>query len=130
MFIEHINISAPLTLLITVKDFYCTLFALQPGFRPNFFRRGFWLYANGNTNAIIHLTASNEHHPAKSQGFLDHIAFQTSGLKNIIARLNAMNIPYQTEQLTDIGMTQLFLQDPAGITIEINFIDEQLIEGI
>ncbi|WP_163836032.1 VOC family protein [Spartinivicinus ruber] len=124
MFIEHINISTPIELLDKLKLFYCELFGLVEGYRPNFFRKGYWLYFD--EKALIHLTESNKHYSNERQGYLDHIAFQATGLEEFIDKLREFKIKFNIEHLSDIGMTQLFFKDPAGIGVEVNFLHETI----
>lgn len=124
MHIEHINISAPRELLQQVKEFYCNIFNLTEGFRPAFSRNGFWLYAD--RQAIIHLTESNQHYCHKTPCYLDHIAFQFQGLQQFIQKLRAMDVEFTADSLLDIGMTQIFFKDPAGMGLEANFVNESL----
>ncbi|HWV14869.1 MAG TPA: hypothetical protein VN030_05500 [Cellvibrio sp.] len=122
MHIEHINISAPMELLGRLKLFYCELFDLNVGFRPAFRRRGFWLYSG--SNPIIHLTESSEHYQHEKQGYLDHIAFQSEGLNELLVKLQCKNVPYSIDSLPEIGMTQVFFSDPSGLGLEVNFLNE------
>lgn len=124
MIIEHINISAPKPLLEQEKDFFCHLFNLSVGFRPQFSRAGYWLYSE--QQAIVHLTESDLHQPNQTQGCLDHIAFQLTGLDSFINKLIEMKISYQTDSLAEIGMTQLFFTSPSGVGLEANFLNEKL----
>ncbi len=124
MHIEHINISGPIELIEKLKLFYCELFDLTVGFRPNFRRNGFWLYYG--TNPIIHLTESSEHYQNEKQGYLDHIAFQRKGLKELLAKLQCMEVSYTLDPLSEIGMTQVFFNDPSGLGLEVNFINEKI----
>lgn len=124
MHIEHINISAPLELLEKVKKFYCEVFDLKEGFRPTFRRNGFWLYSGGN--AILHLTESYEHSSSEGKTYLDHVAFQTTGLKTLIEKLTLLNVEHRCDSFAEIGMTQVFFKDPAGLKIEVNFLNEAL----
>ena len=124
MHIEHFNISAPLELLERLKEFYCELFELEEGFRPPFSRAGYWLYSGGN--ALIHLTESIEHFPSEKTSYFDHITFQLTGLKKLLEKLENLGIKYTTDHLPEIGMTQIFFKDPAGIGLEANFINERL----
>ena len=87
MHIDHINISAPFELLQKVRDFYCQVFGLVDGFRPQFSKRGFWLYAEDKP--IIHLFESSEHHHNEKQGYFDHVAFQTTGLDSVLEKLDS-----------------------------------------
>ena len=124
MHIDHINISAPKVLLEDVKNFYCLIFNLTESSRPSFSTIGYWLYAG--EKAIIHLVESNTHFKNEKQGYLDHVAFQTTGLKGIIKKLEAMEIKYSKAYLPEIDLTQLFFKDPAGIGVEVNFNSEKL----
>lgn len=122
MHIDHINISAPKELLEQVKEFYCVIFGLVDGYRPNFSTPGFWLYAGDN--AIIHLIESDEHYRNEKQGYLDHVAYKTTGLKDMVNKLNAMQVEYTLNFMPEIQMTQVFFKDPAGVGVEAKFINE------
>lgn len=124
MIIEHINISAPKALLDKEKSFFCNVFDLEVGFRPGFQRQGYWLYSG--KQALIHLTESNEHFPTEKPGFLDHIAFQLTGLHSLLAKLVDKDIPFHTDSLPEIGMTQVFFKSPSGVGLEANFLDESI----
>ena len=54
MQLDHINIRAPGELLEEVKDFYCGLFGLEDGFRPDFGQGGYWLYSEDRP--VVHLS--------------------------------------------------------------------------
>ena len=120
MHIEHINISAPVEILIKTRDFYCDVFGLVNGHRPNFKRAGFWLYSDGKP--LIHLTESNEDFQGNiTQGYFDHFAFQLSGLGDFIANLESLKMTYKIEYLRETGVTQVFIRDPSGIGVEASF---------
>lgn len=122
MHIEHINISAPMDLLIQVRDFYCNIFGLTEGFRPKSTIGGFWLYSG--ERALIHLAESNQHYRNERQGYLDHIAFQTTGLEKVISKLKTTDVEFTHDYFPEINMTQLFFKDPAGTGVEVNFLNE------
>lgn len=122
MHIEHINISAPFNLLTQVRDFYLEILGLMEGFRPQSTINGFWLYSE--ERALIHLAESNEHFANERQGYLDHIAFQSTGLKQMLEKLHKHDIPFSQDYFPEIDMTQLFFKDPAGTGVEINFLNE------
>ncbi len=124
MHIDHINISAPKELLESVKEFYCAIFGLVAGRRPNFSTPGFWLYSGDN--AIIHLMESSEHYSNEKQGYLDHVAYKTTGLKELVNKLNALNIEYTVNSMPEMHMSQVFFKDPAGVGVEVKFINETL----
>ena len=107
-------------ILIKTRDFYCDVFGLVNGHRPNFKRAGFWLYSDGKP--LIHLTESNEDFQGNiTQGYFDHFAFQLSGLEEFIANLESLKMTYKIEYLHETGVTQVFIRDPSGIGVEASF---------
>jgi catechol 2,3-dioxygenase-like lactoylglutathione lyase family enzyme len=52
---------------------------------------------------------------------IHHIAFRASGLKQTLAHLEAKGVTYIEQQAGAQNLYQLFLQDPNGITVELNF---------
>lgn len=122
MRLNHINIKAPADLLAEEKHFFCDLLGLREGPRPDFDSPGYWLYAEDQ--AIVHLSVSQGHLRAERQGHLDHVAFQTTGLKAFLRRLDNAGIEYSRSYLEACDMTQLFFDSPTGTRIEINFVDE------
>ena len=122
MKIDHFNISGSLELLNEVKDFYCDIFEMNSGFRPHFSNNGYWLYSD--EKPILHLTESDKHVKEVGQGCLDHVAFVVDDLKPIIEKLEALNIDYLSKSLTDIGVNQIFLYDPAGVRVEVNTVKQ------
>lgn len=124
MQINHINISAPIELIEQEKTFFCQILGLKEGFRPEFSRKGYWLY--DDDKAIVHLTESDKHFNNKKQGHLDHIAFQTVGLQDFVTRLKKHNIVFSTDYIEELTMTQLFLKSPSAVGIELTFFQELL----
>ncbi len=56
-----------------------------------------------------------------STGSFDHIAFSGRDVGAMIARLKACAIPYRENLIADINLHQLFVCDPNGILVEMNF---------
>ena len=119
MRIDHINIKAPAELIEEVKDFYCRVLDLEPGFRPEFSSPGYWLYTADKP--IVHLSISGDTVAPHSAGYLDHVAFQADGLEAVVERLTSLNVSMRRNYIPELDMTQIFIQDPAGTGIEINF---------
>ncbi|MCZ6829896.1 MAG: VOC family protein [Gammaproteobacteria bacterium] len=119
MQLDHMNISASLELLETVKDFYCDALGFRVGPRPEIPIPGYWLYPGGGDRAIIHLIESNQHSPP-NWSHLDHVAFQVADLEPTRAALESRGIPFEYISLPDYGLEQIQFTDPAGIKIEIN----------
>lgn len=123
--INHINIELSAEQLPMVKEFYQDVLSLKPGFRAVSKRDGAWLYA-GN-QPVIHLSVTETPLTTEKTNF-NHVAFACIGLAGVVRDLNINNIKYTLEQrsLADKEMTQIFLYDPIGIKIELNFAGETL----
>ncbi|WP_101759828.1 VOC family protein [Oceanicoccus sp. KOV_DT_Chl] len=116
--IHHFAINAPADVLAEVLSFYDQLLDLKPGFRPDFGFTGYWLYAGDHP--ILHLLEDNNR-AVTGTGFFDHIAFACDDLAATIAKLDAMEVHYDRLDMTQIGQSQLFVRDPAGTAVELNF---------
>ena len=126
--LNHFNITSPYRLLEKVRDFYVDVLGLEVGARPDFIREGFWLYAGHLP--IVHLTACDESDArAKADSlpsFVDHIAFSCEGLSGLIERLQHLGLPYEVVKMPT--QVQVFIRDPAGVGVELNFVEEALLE--
>jgi hypothetical protein len=122
--LDHFNIRAPRRIIDDVIGFYRGILDLTPGSRPEFGIEGDWLYSGDHP--IVHLTVDETAvAPAKNE-HLNHIAFRCKGLDMYLKRLNAANIAFTDAYIPDLDITQLFVFDPAGIQIELNFLHEKL----
>lgn len=59
--------------------------------------------------------------PLPGTGPLDHIAFNASGYDEVVARLRQHGVSFVCNDPPDAPVRQLFLLDPNGLKIEINF---------
>jgi hypothetical protein len=57
----------------------------------------------------------------KGSGAVDHIAFFADGLAEMLTKLGNLSIDYQERTVPSIGLHQLFLNDPCGVVIELNY---------
>jgi len=126
MYLDHFNIRAPREQLSKVKKFYINVLGFKEGFRPKISGAGQWLYAG--SNAIIHLSEDESRAARKEQDFLDHIAMRCVGVNEFAQKLNELSIEFRPASIPEIDLTQLFFKDPAGVTIELNFKGEKLLE--
>ncbi|MEO6259546.1 MAG: diguanylate cyclase [Thermoanaerobaculia bacterium] len=117
--IDHINISGPRTLIDECRAFYVDILGLQDGPRPPFRTPGFWLYAGDR--AIVHLSEKIRETTARTDTAFDHCAMSCSGLESAKQRLQDHAVPYTLKQVPGSGDAQIFLQDPGGLTLELNF---------
>lgn len=121
MELDHVNIAVPPALLDEVRDFYCQLLGLEVGPRPAFDRRGYWLY--GRNGACVHLVESESHRRHEVPGHLDHVAFRAEDLDGTLRRLEAAGVACRRNRIPELGLTQVFLHDPAGVRVELSFGD-------
>ena len=113
------------------RDFYCDVLGMTVGFRPELDFPGYWLYlgdvgclhlAEWETYARwtkeVDIPMSTK---APGSGPVDHIAFNATGFDEVIDKLDRRGLGYKQNRLDDIGLRQIFLKDPNGITLELNF---------
>ncbi len=124
MILHHINIKAPAALMEEEKRFFCDLLGLREGDRPDFSSKGHWLYSGDQ--AIVHLSLSEQHFSNERESYLDHVAFQTSELADLLQRLDSAGINYSSNHVSQLGMTQIFLKSPSATGIEVNCLDEKV----
>ena len=106
--------------MIQLKDFYCDVVGLTEGFRPAFERFGFWLYIEDKD--VLHLITPKEgdgRSPQKSS--FDHIAFKTTDYQGVLQKLKTLNILFEEKPIPGMTAHQIFLRDPAGNRVELNF---------
>ena len=118
--INHIQLVAEKDLVIQLRDFYCNVVGLTEGFRPAFERFGFWLYINDKD--VVHLITpkkGDDRSPHKSS--YDHVAFKACDYKGVLKKLKALNISFEEKPIPGMTAHQIFLRDPAGNRVELNF---------
>jgi hypothetical protein len=62
-------------------------------------------------------------------GAIDHIAFRAKGLKQTMAHLRRRKIEFNERRANGQALYQLFMYDPNGIKVELNF-DAAEAEGL
>lgn len=102
------------------RSFYCDVLGLSDGFRPAIGIPGHWLYCGGAP--VVHLMKrESSDRPSDHSGRLDHIAFRCTDPDAIRSRLRAHDVPFQETAIPDFGLLQMFVCDPDGLHIELNF---------
>jgi catechol-2,3-dioxygenase len=118
--ISHIQLVAEKDLVLKLRDFYCNVVGLTEGFRPAFERFGFWLYIEDKD--VLHLITPKDgdgRSPQKSS--FDHVAFKTCHYQDVIKKLQSLNMPFEEKPIPGMNAHQIFLRDPAGNRVELNF---------
>jgi len=113
------------------RDFYIEALGMQAGPRPPLGFPGHWVYLGAIP--VIHIaewstytTHSNSKGVdvsarAKGTGPVDHIAFAAQDYDGVLERLRGYGVKVRTNDSPGNIVRQLFLFDPNGVKIEINF---------
>ncbi len=80
------------------------------------------MYAGDNA-AVLHLseTSPDEICESNVMGIFHHVAFACNDLQGFETYLDKLGIEYRKAQVPKIRQIQLFLNDPVGNGIELNF---------
>lgn len=125
--IDHFNIRT--RDLDKLCAFYTELIGLEIGDRPSFDTPGVWLYAGDHP--ILHVGIDENGGPAAEHTLpLDHIALEAEGLADCVARLDAAGVEYRMFDVPGRDMRQVFVRDPDGVAIELNFTNPADVEGL
>jgi glyoxylase I family protein len=115
---QHINIRS--TDVEKTRDFYVRALGLRVGDRPPFSSTGYWLYLGDQ--AVVHLV---QRAPGETvtpgSGNLDHVAFRGMDLDGTRQTLRTAGIPFREAVVPRNQSVQIFVHDPDGITLELNF---------
>ena len=111
---------------------YVDILGLQEGYTPDFKFPVAWLYLEGKD--VLHLTEggakvsdnrqkylAQTSHAEHGSGVIDHVAFHATGLREMMAHLKAGNVAFTQRQVDAQGLYQLFLIDPNGVKVELNY---------
>ncbi len=129
--LEHYAIRT--TKLEETKNFYVDLLGLNDGDRPDFSFPGHWLYLGDH--ALVHLFAIDPDNPEglndylgevdtsdlTGSGAVDHLAFRAENPDELRNRIKKSGAKYRDRKVPDLDLYQVFLEDPNGITIELNY---------
>ena len=102
------------------RDFYVRILGLSVGVRPPFASAGYWLYLD--QEPVVHLVQRNagDTYHADS-GNIDHVAFRGVNLAVTRAAIESAGLSCREQVVPHDGTVQLFIHDPDGIKIELNF---------
>lgn len=102
-------------------EFYEAVLGLTAGPRPEFPFPGAWLYLGDKP--IVHLVAESGK-AEDGSGTVDHIAFRAEDRPAYRQRIDRANIQFEERMISAVSLSQIFLSDPDGILIELNFWNE------
>jgi catechol 2,3-dioxygenase-like lactoylglutathione lyase family enzyme len=99
--------------------FYEDIIGLKKGERPELPDPGEWLYLD--ETPVVHLLQLGEHR-GDHTGPIDHVAFQAIDYEGFAKSLKANGQEFEENYIADFDLHQVFLFDPNGVKVEINFI--------
>ncbi len=123
---DHFNLYGSRATMEEAKAFYIDVLGFTEGFRPDFGIEGNWLY--WGELPLVHLTVTsekieNKRSQASQTGPIHHVALRCEGLTGFRTMLKEKNIAYEVGNVPELNLTQLFIHDPLGVCIELNFCD-------
>jgi catechol 2,3-dioxygenase-like lactoylglutathione lyase family enzyme len=101
--------------------FYERYIGLKNGDRPPFNFPGAWLYAGDK--AVLHLVSESGRKDHGS-GAIDHVALKCADIRSTIDQLQQDGMPFQVRKVPAMPLQQIFVHDPDGVMIELNFWNE------
>src|SRR5579871_2172868 len=127
--LDHVNIIT--ADLAGTTRFYAELLELEarnapPPLTP---RNAQWMY-DASGRAVIHINSLDcpRTYPREVQagpnGALHHVALNCSGYEDLLGRLRARGAQHQLNDVTAIGLRQIFTEDPNGVLLELNFFSD------
>jgi catechol 2,3-dioxygenase-like lactoylglutathione lyase family enzyme len=138
---KRLQVDMPLTELnhyfVRVRDversraFYCDALGFEVMPRPNLPFPGYWLGVSGKIQVHMGLDGipgepayylgTTAESARDNAGVVDHIAFQGTDAHGMARRLAELGLPTRTRHISEIGLLQIFVADPDGLMIELNF---------
>lgn len=126
--------------LAASERFYTNILGFRAGTRPAFDFPGRWLYMGNDESefGVVHLVGIDPDNPeglssylgdkanaGTGTGVVDHIAFLATGWRELRERCKTEGQIYVERIVPSLGLLQVFLDDPSGVTIELNYPAEE-----
>ena len=102
------------------RDFYVRALGLRVGDRPPFASSGYWLYL-GDVPVVHLVQLAADDRRETGSGRLDQVAFHGVGIEATRQTLTAAGIPFREAVVPRDGTVQIFIHDPDGLKLELNF---------
>jgi len=137
--IEHFLVAADN--IDATRDWYARVLGMQSGPHPDFGFPVHWMYVNDVD--VVHIGPSakqaddiqkkylgrTSQDSGTGTGAVDHIAFRATGLRAMLEHLRREKVAFSQRRANGQALFQLFLYDPNGIKIELNYAGAEA-EGI
>jgi catechol 2,3-dioxygenase-like lactoylglutathione lyase family enzyme len=113
------------------KQFYIDALGFEVMPRPDLPFPGYWLGVQGRIQvhiaqhgveqAGLYYIGSPPHAATDNSGVIDHIAFVATDPQAMAERLDKLRLPVRRRFMPESELYQLFVKDPNGVTVELNF---------
>ena len=123
--------------LAASRRFYTEVMGLRVGFRPPFDFPGIWLYLGDDESefGVVHIIGADPNDSSGLSAYLgdrgakggtetgavDHIAFLAEDWPTMRQRCLAADVDFVERTVPLLGLRQVFIVDPSGVTIELNY---------
>ena len=129
--IEHFLVAADD--IDATRDWYARVLGMQSGPHPDFGFPVHWMYLGGVD--VVHIGPSakmageiqkkylgrTSQGAGQGTGAIDHIAFRATGLRQMLEHLRSQGVAFSQRRANGQALFQLFILDPNGIKIELNY---------
>ena len=115
------------------RQFYCDALSLTEMPRPTFPFPGYWLgrddkiwvhmAPHGIPHSEIYYRGTPKHAALDNSGVIDHVAFGAKDPEEFRTRFTKMKCDWWARALPEFDLFQMFVRDPDGLTLELNFFD-------
>lgn len=115
------------------RAFYCDVLGFEEMPRPEFPFPGYWLGVDGQIqvhmaphgidNAELYFLGTAKDSATTNSGVIDHVAFLATEPEAMHRRFESMNIAARKRYFPEFSLFQMFVVDPNGLTIELNYFD-------
>lgn len=124
--LDHVNIIC--ADLESTARFYAEVLGLErrDGPPPLTPQTGQWMY-DGSGRPILHINSIDcprtfeREVVAGPTGSIHHVALNCSGYDDMLTRLDTRGVDRQVNHIEAIGLRQIFVMDPDGVLLELNF---------
>ncbi len=113
------------------KDFYVDVLGFEVMPRPDFPFPGYWLGINGKIqvhmaqagvpDSELYYLGRPKNAATNNSGVIDHVAFLATEPEKFVKRFRELGVAVRPRAFPESELYQLFIKDPDGLTIELNF---------
>ena len=128
--LDHVNVRS--TDPARTAEFFREVLGMRVGpplGRAEMAGRGGWVY-DSEDRAIVHIGGADTPYPTDAEapfkpahggGAVHHVALSCSDFDGVRDRLQALSLAFTENDLSRFGLRQLFVTEPNGILLELNF---------